>query len=123
MHMRNPRGDDTPVAAELMRDVAGNHPWYAPIVAQFAAELDAIGAFAGLSIPDARAVASAIVADLVGTEHPRHRLQRRAHNINRRATRYDESGLWDDRQGVYRAVVSAVGLAKSRAFGLADSPD
>lgn len=114
------RGTAAPIAAELMQGIPGFNPWYQSIIAQFAAELDAAGAFAGLSTADARAVATAIATDLTDEGHPRHRLQRRARNIIRRATRYDNSGRWDDPQGVYRAVMIAANLARSRAFGLND---
>ena len=108
----------TSAATESMRSLVETDAWYRRIVDQFAAELNAEGAFEGMSWGDARVVATVIVKDLTGMGHPRDRLKRRARNIIRRTMRYDNSGPWDDPRNVCRAVTIAANLARSRVFGL-----
>ena len=89
----------SPSAAMMIRQVAV-HQVDSPLLATVAQRLDALAAFNGLPLCDARHLAMAITLDCNTFERPSEALQQRIRGL----LRGDDGMTWTDADAVYRAL-------------------
>lgn len=80
---------------------------------RFGEDLDTLGAFKGLSWPDAKRVATEIAVDLTQSGTPGRGLFERARSVIADIMQPGTPATWDNPQRVYRAMLIAATLALS----------